>query len=197
MKKLIFASRNKGKVREVSVIMDNEYQIIPLDEIITDMEIPETESTFLGNAIVKAKTVYNITRTPVIADDSGIEVFQLGGRPGVFSARYAGENASDDENNKKLINELSEFPEPHEARYVCVAVYFDGVNIIHSEGEIRGVITKIPKGKGGFGYDPHFIPAGYTVTMAELSASEKNSISHRGKAFRKLKDLIGNLNNAN
>ena len=127
---------------------------------------------------------------PVIADDSGISLKQLGGKPGVFSARYVGENATDDDNNNKLIAELKNYPEPHRAKYVCASVYFDGINFITGYGEIKGKIIKTPRGTNGFGYDPYFVPDGYSRTMAELPPEEKNSISHRAKAFEELKEKI-------
>src|SRR5690606_28108349 len=108
----------------------------------------------------------------------------------IFSARYAGENAADDDNNKKLINELKDFPEPHPARYVCCAVFFNGQEYIVESGEIKGKIIMRGRGKNGFGYDPYFVPDGYKQTMAELSPEVKNMISHRGKAFNQLKKKI-------
>ena len=127
---------------------------------------------------------------PVIADDSGLAVDQLNGQPGVYSARYAGENASDRENNEKLVSQLKRLPSPHPARFISVAVYFEGNDYITASGELYGEIILNPKGHNGFGYDPLFVPEGYTSTLAEISFEEKNRISHRAKAFNKLKEKI-------
>jgi len=113
-------------------------------------------------------------------------VEQLDNQPGIFSARYAGEKATDEDNNIKLISELNSLSEPYKAKYYCVAVYVDDSNIITAHGEISGTIIKYPKGKNGFGYDPYFVPEGYGHTMAELDADTKNKISHRFQAFNKL-----------
>jgi len=191
MKKVIFATKNEGKIKEVrEIFSDTDYEILALPDLDNNMEIEESADTFEGNAKIKAKAVYEKFKIPVMADDSGISAEQLKGRPGVFSARYAGENATDQENNFKLVTELENHPEPHQAKYVCVAVYFDGVDFITGYGEVRGKITDIPKGSNGFGYDPHFVPNGYNKTMAELPPEEKNSISHRGRAFNQLKEKI-------
>ncbi len=125
-----------------------------------------------------------------IADDSGLSVEQLFGAPGVYSARYAGLGANDDDNNRKLIRELEKFNEPHHAKYICFAVYYDGESFRISNGEVKGIIIKEPRGQNGFGYDPFFIPDGYNLTMGELSLKEKNKISHRSKAFNNLKELL-------
>ena len=194
MNKIIFATKNKGKVREVKdIFSDSNFEIVSLADIDNTMEIEESADTFDGNAKIKADAVYEKFKIPVIADDSGISLEQLGGRPGVYSARYAGENATDEENNNKLIEELENYSEPHPAKYVCASVYFDGVNFITGYGEIKGEIIKTPKGTNGFGYDPYFVPVGYINTMAELPPKEKNSISHRAKAFNQLKENIKKL----
>lgn len=194
MEKIIFATKNHGKIKEVKEIFsDTDYEILPLPDIDNSIEIDENANTFEGNAKIKARAVYEKFNMPVMADDSGISVEQLNGRPGVFSARYAGKNARDKENNSKLIEELKNHPEPHPAKYVCVAAYFDGIDFIEGYGEVKGKITDIPKGSNGFGYDPHFIPDGYNETMSELPPEIKNSISHRGKAFKQLKEKINLL----
>lgn len=185
--KIIFASQNTGKVREVKSIFENSnFEIISLYDLGNNIEIDETGSTFSENAVIKAKKIYDYYKEPVIADDSGLIVEQLDGRPGVYSARYAGENCTFEDNNIKVINELKEFPEPHRAKFVCTAVFYDGKNIIETVGELKGKIIKEQRGNNGFGYDPIFVPDGYDKTIAELSLEEKNKISHRAEAFNKL-----------
>jgi XTP/dITP diphosphohydrolase len=194
MNKIIFATKNNGKVKEVvDIFSDIDFKIISLTDLDNNIEIVEDADTFEGNAKIKVDVVYEKFKIPVIADDSGISLEQLGGKPGVLSARYAGEDATDDDNNNKLISELESYPEPHPAKYVCASVYFDGINFITGYGEIRGKIIKTPRGTNGFGYDPYFVPDGYNNTMAELTPEEKNSISHRAKAFNQLKENIKKL----
>jgi XTP/dITP diphosphohydrolase len=191
MNKTILASKNRGKIREVKKIFaDLHVEIISLLELDDNMEIDETGKSFKENSKIKAIEVFNRFKIPTIADDSGLSVDQLGGRPGVYSARYSGENATDEENNNKLIEELKDFEEPHPARYVCAAVYYDGKNYLVTEDIAEGKIVKTPRGKNGFGYDPYFVPEGYDCTMGELSLEEKNKISHRAKAFNRLRDKI-------
>ena len=141
MKKIIFASKNKGKVEEVKYILrDLDIQIISLLDINESIDIEESGTTFEENAFLKAKQVYNKFKIPTIADDSGLVVEQLNGAPGVYSARYAGENGDDKENNKKLLKELQNFPEPHHAKFVCAAIYYNGKNPVKAFGEIKGRI---------------------------------------------------------
>lgn len=190
MRHLIFASKNKGKIFEVSKILGKQdFDIVSLLGI--DLpDIVESGSTFEENAKIKAETVFNNLEIPTIADDSGLVVEQLDGRPGVYSARYSGEGATDKENNEKLLLELRNFPGKHKAKYVCVAVYYDGNEFLSAYGEVHGEIIKEGKGNNGFGYDPLFIPDGYKKTMAQLTMEEKNKISHRAIAFNELKRLI-------
>lgn len=191
MKKIIFATKNKGKIREVNEILKNgSIELVSLLELDNVPEIVEDGLSFEENAKIKAEIIYKTFGVTTIADDSGLAVEQLGWGPGVFSARYAGENATDDENNEKLLFELNCYPEPHHAKFVCSAVYFDGVKFLTSNGEVNGRIIKGPRGNNGFGYDPLFLPDGYKVTSGELSLEEKNKISHRAIAFKKLKNLI-------
>ena len=193
MTKIIFASKNEGKVKEVRHILDGiNSEIISLNEVGFKEEIPETAETFEGNAKIKAKVIYNKFKLPTIADDSGIVAHQLGNEPGVFSARYAGENATDEQNNKILLEKLSSFPEPHKAKFVCAAVYYFGTEFKVAIGEITGQIIKEPRGTNGFGYDPLFLPDGYDKTSAELTPEIKNKISHRFKAFNQLKEYLIN-----
>jgi XTP/dITP diphosphohydrolase len=187
-KKIIFASKNEGKVKEVRHILNGiNAEILSLNDVEFKDEIHETENTFEGNAKIKAEIIYNKFKLPTIADDSGIVALQLGDEPGVYSARYAGENATDEDNNCKLIERLKLFPEPHKGKFVCAAVYYFGADFIVAMGEIAGRIIKEPRGKNGFGYDPLFLPDGYDKTTAELPPEIKNKISHRFRAFNQLK----------
>lgn len=191
MKEIIFATGNKGKIQEVSQIFNNsEYKIISLYDLGYVHEIEETGNTFEANAFLKAKTIFDIYKKPVIADDSGLEVELLDGMPGVISARYAGENCTYEDNNIKLIRELSQLPRPHLAKFVCCAVYFDGQKQEIAYGYLHGKIISEFKGQKGFGYDPIFVPDEFDKTLAELDLEEKNKISHRGKAFEELKKLL-------
>lgn len=185
--KIIFATKNPGKVKEVSHIFgDKDFELLSLNDFNNICEIVEDGSSFEENSIKKAKSVFEKFKMPVIADDSGLVVEQLNGEPGIYSARYAGENATDEENNLKLINNIKSFPQPHKAKFVCAAVYYDGTKLLTAQGEIEGQIIHQPRGKNGFGYDPLFLPDGYNQTTAELSLDEKNKISHRSKAFKSL-----------
>lgn len=189
--KIIFATKNSGKLREVIHILGEKYfELLSLNDFNNVEEIVEDGNTFEENAIKKAKYVYEKFGLPVLADDSGLVVEQLNGEPGIYSARYAGENATDEENNLKLIEKVKDLPEPHRAKFVCAAVYYDGNIILNALGEVIGRLLLEPRGKNGFGYDPLFLPDGYDQTTAELSIDEKNKISHRSKAFRSLFKLI-------
>ena len=188
MKKIIFASKNEGKVKEVRHILEEvNAEILSLNDVGFTEDIHESADTFEGNAKIKAEIIYNKFKLPTIADDSGIVALQLGNEPGVYSARYAGENATDEDNNRKLIDRLNSFPEPHKGKFVCAAVYYFGADFILAMGEIAGSIIKEPRGTNGFGYDPLFLPDGYDKTTAELPPEIKNKISHRYNAFDQLK----------
>jgi len=189
--KIIFATKNTCKLKEVSHILGDKYfELLSLNDFNNVEEIKEDRNTFEENAIKKAKHVFEKYSIPVLADDSGLVVEQLKGEPGIRSARYASENASDEENNKKLISQLLLLPQLHKAKFVCAAVYYDGNILLKASGEIVGQIIHEPRGANGFGYDPLFIPDGYNQTIAELELDEKNKISHRAKAFNSLLKLI-------
>ena len=189
--KIILASQNKGKMNEVKAIFKGtDFQIFSLYDLGNDMDVEETGNTFYDNALIKAKAVYDIYKEPVFADDSGLAIEQLDGRPGVFSARYAGEGCSFADNNMKVISELWNLPEPHKAKFVSTAIFYDGKNIVEAVGELEGKIIMEQRGAEGFGYDPVFIPDGYNITIAEMSFDEKNKISHRAKSFNKLKEKL-------
>lgn len=191
MKKLIFVSRNKGKITEVKALFKNAgYEIVSLYDLNNDMEIEETGVTFYENSFIKAKTIFDIYKAPVIADDSGLEIEQLDGRPGVYSARYAFEGCSYNDNNNKVLKELASLPEPHKAAFICCALYYDGITEIHELGKVTGRIIMEKRGDKGFGYDPIFLPDGYNITLAEFELDEKNKISHRARAFQSLKQRL-------
>lgn len=195
---LIFATHNKNKLKEVKAIFESTNFIIKsLDEIGFNEEIEETGSTFEENALIKARKIFSLFHKPVIADDSGLMVDQLNGEPGVYSARFAGENCTYEDNNKKLLHILKSFPEPHYAKFVCCTAYIDSSNEIIEYGYLQGKIINQPKGINGFGYDPIFQPIEpyYEKTLAELSPDEKNQISHRSKSFGKLKNHLLKLTN--
>jgi XTP/dITP diphosphohydrolase len=185
------ATTNKGKLNDVKEILkDIDVEILSFLDFNDYPDVEENGSTFLENAELKAKAAFDKYGIPSIGDDSGLEAFQLNGEPGIYSARYAGEDADDDQNNLKLIKKLFEHSEPHPGRFVCAAVYYDGKEYKSAIGEVRGNIIKTPRGKNGFGYDPLFIPDGYTITTAEMSHEQKNRISHRLNAFKQLKKYL-------
>ncbi len=191
MKKVILASQNKGKIKEVvQILNDLDIEIISLADIDEQIEITEDGDSFEANALIKAKHVYNKFKLPTIADDSGLMVEQLNGAPGIYSARYAGEDGNDKANNKKLLDDLKNYPEPHIAKFVCAAVYYDGEEVHTAMGEFNGRIIDEEHGTHGFGYDPLFVPDDYSITSAEMEPALKNSISHRFNAFNKLKKLL-------
>lgn len=188
---IVLATANQHKVVEIRRLLDG-VELVPRPYGIPDVD--ETDTTFEGNARLKAVALVGATHLAAVADDSGLEVDALGGAPGVISARYAGENATDEQNLQKLLVELADVPD-HEraARYRAVALlrYVDGTEVI-AEGAVEGRIIREPRGTGGFGYDPIFVPdEGDGRTFAEMSMEEKNAISHRGRAFSRLKELIG------
>ena len=190
--KAIFASRNKHKAEQVRLLLPG-IELIPLDEVAPDLVLEEPFDTFDENALAKARAVVIATGMPAIADDSGIEVDALGGAPGVRSARYSGEAATDRENNLKLVGELEYVSEEDRtARYRCVAVMVtpDGRQVI-ADGSCEGRVVLEPRGTEGFGYDPHFVPEGDSRTMGEIPLNEKLGFSHRGRAFRGLAHKLG------
>jgi len=194
LNKIIIATTNSGKLREIKKIFsDLSLEILSLSDFPNFPEIIEDGNSFEENAEKKARVVFEITGIPALGEDSGLVVEQLNGAPGIYSARYSGKGATYESNNKKLLRELEIHPLPHLAKFVCVAVYYNGKNKIAKRGEIMGQIVNSPKGANGFGYDPIFIPDGFNITFAELNIEEKNRISHRAKAFREMKKILGSL----
>lgn len=192
-RKIVFATGNAGKMREIKEILsDTGWEVVSMKEIGVDIEIEEDGSTFEENAAIKARAVAEACGEIVLADDSGLEVDALNKEPGIYSARYMGEDTSYSVKNANIISRLEGIPkEDRTARFVCAiaAVFPDGEEII-TQGEIEGWIGYEEKGKNGFGYDPIFYVPEFDKSTAELSDLEKNSISHRGKALRKMKEEL-------
>lgn len=193
MKEAIIATHNPGKVKEFKEILKPKgYDVKSLAEIGFTEEIEETGHTFEENAILKAEAVARAVNKMVIADDSGLSIDNLGGRPGVYSARYAGEQKDDQANIDKVLSELKGIEkEQRTARFRCaLAVSIPGEETKTVEGHVEGYIAEEPRGEYGFGYDPIFIVKDKDKTMAELTSDEKNKISHRADALKKLSKLL-------
>lgn len=195
MREIVLATKNKGKLTELQAMLaDMDIRVFSLADFPQDniVEVAETGATFYENAQIKAEAYRNMLRKPVLADDSGLVIDALDGRPGIFSARYAGSNASDLEHIAKVLTEMQAVPyEKRTARFVAVLAFAD----LHKEtvffkGECEGTIALSPRGEKGFGYDPIFIPHGYEQTMAELTSAEKNRISHRYHALQQFKHWL-------
>lgn len=185
MTDLVFATNNLHKLQEVREIMGNRFRILSLTDINLDVEIPEDQDTIEGNAKQKARFVFEKTGMDCFADDTGLFIEALDGRPGVFSARYAGEQCSFDDNIRKVLAELDGF-DNRKASFRCViCLIFKGKEHLF-EGRIDGVITHVRNGKAGFGYDPVFLPDGHNQTFAEMPPYLKNGISHRGRAISRM-----------
>ena len=189
MNKLIFATNNRHKIKEVQAMLPQNLQLVSLSDIGFIGDIPETEDTLEGNALQKARFIYDRYHCACFADDTGLEADALNGAPGVYSARYANAEGSQEicakANIKKLLHELSGKTNRN-ARFRTVIAYIDAENNEHLfEGTVNGKITAEPTGNEGFGYDPVFLPEGYEVVFAKMPLNEKNRISHRAMAFQK------------
>ena len=194
--RVVLASSNSGKLRELaSLLAAFGLDLIAQSSLGVETP-PETGETFAANALLKARHAAAATHFPALADDSGIEVDALGGRPGIYSARYAGQGASDQDNVRKMLGELRDVAaERRTARYQCVIAFVSTAadpEPILASGTWEGTLIREPRGLGGFGYDPIFVPRGFDRTAAELDAAQKNSLSHRGQA---LATLITQLQN--
>ena len=188
--KIVFATNNAHKLREVQQTVGDKFEIVSLRECGVVEDIPENEPTLEGNALAKARYIYSRTGLSCFADDTGLEVDALGGEPGVRSARYA-TDGHDDEANIRLLLERMEGKENRGAQFrTAMALILDGEEYLF-EGVVRGEILTQECGDGGFGYDPLFAPEGHSESFAEMSAEEKNAISHRGRAVRKLAEYLG------
>lgn len=186
MKKLVFASNNAHKLSEIRAILGDRIEIISLSDLQCHEEIPETADILEGNALIKARYVWEHYGLYCFADDTGLEVEALGGAPGVYSARFAGEHASFEDNVSLLLERLSGVAAPRRARFRTVVALIDKYGTHFFEGSVDGEITLERSGDHGFGYDPIFRPEGREETFAQLTEQEKNSMSHRGRAVQKL-----------
>ena len=187
--KILFGTNNQNKLQEIRQILDEKYEVLSLKDLGKQMDVEETETTLEGNSILKATTYYHHTGIPCFADDTGLEVEALNGAPGVYSAGYAGENCSYDDNVNKMLREMTG-KENRKAQFRTVIAFYDGSQTLTFDGIVNGQIIQERRGTNGFGYDPIFLPEGYQETFAELSSEVKNSISHRGKAVRKFAEFI-------
>lgn len=191
---LLVATHNKGKLKEILRIFTVEIpnlRLFTLDDFPGAEEVDEVGKTFEENALLKAHAGFLHSGIPTLADDSGLVIDALGGRPGIHSARYSG--GGDPANIEKVLRELEGVaPERRSARFLSVVAYVDGVEPpVTEEGELEGVIVDAPRGEGGFGYDPIFAPINASATLAEISAAQKDEISHRGSALRKIAPKVG------
>lgn len=192
MKKIVVATNNQGKLKEIQQIL-NEYELLTLKDVNCNIEIEEDQETFEGNSLKKAKEISEITKMPCIADDSGlcIEIFE--GWPGVYTARFLEENSTSEERNNAILEKMKNlYGDERKAKVKCVVTYYEKGNAIVGKGEIKGRITKEPRGDNGFGFDPIFeLENG--KTYAELTKEEKNAISHRRIALENLKNQLTNM----
>lgn len=191
---VVAATHNPDKLVEMREILQGfDISFISLDHFPQIESIEETGTTLEENSMIKARVVHQITKLPVIADDTGLEVDALDGAPGVYTGRYAGENASYSENIEKLLLDLKDIPENERtAQFRTVVTYLDDTTELQAEGKVQGVITTAPMGEMGFGYDPVFFVPGKNRTFAQLKDGEKNAISHRGLALQNLRKLLWN-----
>jgi XTP/dITP diphosphohydrolase len=198
MKKIVLASGNAGKLREFGQILaEFDYEVIPQN----NFDVPEAEETglsFVENALIKARNAAQHTGLPAMSDDSGIEVDALKGAPGIYSARFAGVGATDEQNNQLLLEKLTGIPTAERtARYHCVIVYMRHANDpmpMIFQGSWEGIILEEPRGENGFGYDPYFYVPTHNCSSAELAPEVKNELSHRGIALRALQAALSNIN---
>lgn len=197
MKKIIIASNNDHKIKEIKEILSQfPFEVLSLEEANINIEVEETGSTFMDNAEIKASEIYKIAdRNMVLADDSGLVVESLNGAPGVYSARFAGEHGDTKANNEKLLYLLEGAKQEHrKAKFICAMVLIiSEEEVIRVQGEVEGIITDEFRGEEGFGYDPLFFVTKYNKTFAQMTNEEKNVVSHRGSALGKLKKELEKL----
>ena len=186
---LVFSSNNEHKIREIKSLLGNSFSLLSLNDLNIREDIPEEEALIEGNALAKARYVYNTTGMDVFADDTGLEIAALDGLPGVHSARFAGENKDSSANIKKVLSMLGK-TKNREARFRTVIALIIEKKEYLFEGIVNGTIISEIKGTEGFGYDPIFVPVGKILTFAEMELNEKNTISHRARAFAKLKEFL-------
>jgi len=188
---VVLATRNAGKVRELSRILGSAVDLVGLDGFPDAPDVAETGATFEENAFLKARAIAAYTGLPAVADDSGLCVDALNGMPGIFSARWAGRHGDDQANLDLVLAQLGDVPDERRgAHFYCAAAFVAGTSEYVVSGQVAGQLLRAPRGDGGFGYDPIFRPDGFSVTTAEMTADEKDAISHRGKAFRALVPVI-------
>ncbi|MBL4624687.1 MAG: non-canonical purine NTP diphosphatase [Flavobacteriales bacterium] len=190
--KLIFATNNGNKLKEIQQILPSSIELLSLKDIGFSGEIPEDYETLQENAFQKAQYIFDRYSIPCFADDTGLEVEALNGAPGVYSARYAGERCSSEDNMIKLLEALNE-KQNRNAAFRTVVAFVTGTEKHSFEGRVKGVILSKKNGEKGFGYDPIFQPDGYELSFAQMASDEKNKVSHRGKAVRKFVDYISSL----
>lgn len=192
MTSIVLATRNAHKIEEIKTMLsDLPLQVLTLEDFPDTPPLKEEGTTFQENSLQKAQIVYHHTKLPTLADDSGLEVFYLFGAPGVISARYAGDGATDEANNKKLLRQMLGVPPRRRgAQFRAVLTLLNGTSVEITEGICPGKLAETPRGTNGFGYDPIFLPDGFTRTYAELTAADKNTISHRAKALAKMKEVL-------
>jgi len=186
---LIFCTHNENKVIEINKLLPEEFQLIGLSDLGFSDEIEETGSTLEENALIKVRTIYNSYKKNCFADDSGLEVDALKGKPGVYSARYAGNQKNANDNISRLLEELKEIDDRKARFRTVIALILDGKEYLF-EGIAKGKISRSPIGRNGFGYDPIFIPENQKLSFAQLTLLEKNKISHRSLAFHKLLEFL-------
>jgi XTP/dITP diphosphohydrolase len=187
--KIFFGTGNPKKLKEIREVLGERFTLLSFTDLPEPLEVEETEDTLEGNAILKARAYHAATGLPCFADDTGLEVTALGGRPGVYSARYAGPDGDATRNMHKLLQELDGIQD-RSARFRTVIAWYDGTQLHTFEGILSGRIGLAPVGSNGFGYDPVFYPDSMDQTLAELDADQKNAISHRGQALRKFVDFL-------
>ena len=189
--KLVFATNNRHKLEEVRAIVGDRVEVLSLNDIDCHDDIPETADTLQGNALIKARYIYDKFGVDCFADDTGLEVDALGGEPGVYSARYAGEECCSEANMQKLLHNLTGKIDRNAQFRTVIALIINGEEKLFN-GIVKGTIAEEKMGDSGFGYDPIFVPEGFDKTFAELSAHEKNSISHRARAVANLIQFLKN-----
>lgn len=192
MKKIVIATNNVGKVKEIKEIL-NDYELLTLKDVGCDIEVEEDADTFEGNSLKKAKEISETLNMPCIADDSGLCIDIFDGWPGVYTARFLGENATQEDRNNAILEKMKNLKESERiARVICVMTYFENGKVIVGKGEIKGRISKEPRGDNGFGFDTIF-ELDNGKTYAELTGNEKNAISHRKQALENLKKQLTNM----
>ena len=187
--KLVFATNNRYKLKEISALLGEKIKLLSPDDLNITGEIPEDDHTLEDNALAKARYVHRITGMDVFADDTGLEINALGGAPGVHSARFAGEEKDFEKNIDKVLEMMKDADDRRAVFRTVIALVKDNKEHLF-EGKVTGTILRERRGTGGFGYDPVFLPDGHKHTFAEMTLEEKNSISHRAEAFRKLKSFL-------